>query len=652
VILDNPTALPNVDRPEGGGQLSSTNNTPLVLCRNNFTCVQIPDPNGQAMAVEASAIHADWQACNSYRTRYKVMKSENGEPVRDISSYISQKEIPPEYRGYYRQNTQGCYEEDIKKIPNEWLAANNARENLEGARSYIQHLRTFVDAATACQQDLRGALVKTLSDIHADWYNRNSSWTVSSGVPPTFQDSDIETRYNGARQLFGIAERHGVLTDSTLREAFAGVLQELREEKFAPFSNLSIEGAFLALTHKTGVKPAITGDRHVEEFFDEKMPEYPYEAATDREQEVSTLLPFIKGTFPNIAGVPCENFEFISPPIPPGSGARVYLIKDSGSSTIIAALKVQEGSAGLDEIASTLAAGEEILTDEHFRPVKSLSFGKLGKTGDFFILQEAAKTFEADKTFSGSHDQRLEMTERVGSSLATLHGKFRVWSDPELGVISADLTTFRGNCFYDIRRFNGFLPSGKYDIFQTNDGAGEPYSRDSSEVALKLERLSKRYSDIVELTPHHLSPAITHGDFHGGNIFLTSNSPDSRMIDFGGASWFIGKKIGTGDRGNDVGRMVGNILVEGTRYSLDFEREIEPLIDKLISTYKSQAGLPPNGPEAESFDVSVHFYASRFFAINLADKTGVKFKPLGSEDQEALSVRLRENWSTFLKDLV
>jgi hypothetical protein len=98
--------------------------------------------------------------------------------------------------------------------------------------------------------------------------------------------------------------------------------------------------------------------------------------------------------------------------------------------------------------------------------------------------------------------------------------------------------------------------------------------------------------------------------------------------------------------------MVGNILVEGTRYNLDFEREIKPLIDNLISTYKSQAELPPNGPEAESFDVSVHFYASRFVAINLADKTGVKFKPLGLEDQGALSVRLRKNWSTFLKDLV
>jgi len=598
------------------------------------------------LKAEGDFIHETWQVSNSYRTRYKPMKGADGQPITDIEAYIEQRGIPADYRSYYRKNTGGSFEEDIKRIPNQWLATNNSLENSEGAKSYLENLQRMTAQVPNDVVEAREALLKSLEAIHSEWHQRNASWTVPFGVPDTFQGSGIEARYNGALQYHKIAERHGILVQEVWREAFMQLMSSLVEEKFQPFSEMALSDAYLAIAHKTGMRPAIVGDEHVGKFFKEKLP--PYSSSplpADRQEEPAAILRFLSEHFSEIKGVPAENFELKSPPVPPGSSARIYLVRDKtvARGEVLAVMKIQSSLPGLDEISSTLAAEKEILTSDDFKPVKNLAAGSIG-SDDYFVLQEAAQTFEAEKAVALSASERLQMVQKVASALASMHGSASELNAEEL---KADLITFRGNCFYDIRQMERYL-FGDRAVLRHGVEEGSLAAASATKLTERITKLNEEYSRIVELAPELLCPAVIHGDFHGGNLFIKKENDQSQLIDYGGSTWFIGKKIGTGDRGNDIGRMIGNITVESTRHRLDFQDDVLPLISGLLDTYRQKVNIQEGSPQALALETSILFYANRFVAVNANDSQGKKFQPLPEDTAAALRSRLFNNWEKFL----
>jgi aminoglycoside phosphotransferase (APT) family kinase protein len=596
----------------------------------------------KAMAAEGDFIHHIWQTSNSYKTRYKAMKDAKGNPVTDITAYIAEHNIPAEFRGYYQQTTKGNYEEDIKKIPNQWLASNNSKENSDGAKSYLENLRKITSKQPISTLHAKSLVFEGLRNIHREWYERNSSWTVPYGEPKTFDEANIEAQYNGALQFYKIAERHGVLKDYAWAVGFDAVMQDLVQKKFAPYASMSVVEAYLAMTHKVGTRPAIGGDAHINQFFDNHFTQYDFVMPSDRQQEPQAIHSFLNHI------LPAQNYVISQPSIAPGSTARVYLIFDQPSKAgatrgaPVAVLKIQAGAQGLDEVVSTMAAAKEITSSDNLTPVKTLLFGRF-KGGDYFLIQEVAKNYEADRVFGQNQSTRFDMVHKVAAALATMHGLVREFIvDKEKGInqvkeVSADLTTFRGNGFYDVRQTRNFLTANKGSIgFELEQG-----------VSANMQD----YSRILELTPEILSPTVIHGDFHGGNIFLNDENVKANLIDYSGATWFIGKKIGTGDRGNDVGRMVGNIIVESTRRGLDFNKEIAPAIASLLSEYKRQAHILPNSPQEAAFITSVQFYMNRFIGVNATDLNGKKFKPLNGESLASLHERLKANWILAVKGM-
>ena len=586
------------------------------------TCLEIL---AAADLVEAGDfIHSVWQTSNSYRTRYKPMKAPSGLAITDIDAYILERDIPALYRGYYRRNSDGSFSEDIKQIPNQWLAPNNSTENSLGAQSYLHHLRRLVHSSPSNEEEATSQIQAALRNIHRDWYERNSSWTIPFGEPKTYDEAGIEQRYNGAVQFHRMAEKFQLLEEPLWKIAFNKITSLLVEEKFAPFSHYSVGDAYLAITQKTGARPAITGDPEMAAFFKARIPLYDFTMPdpSHRANESSAVKRFLENHKPELA----KDAKILAPPIPPGSPARIYLIQNQGQ--LVAVIKIQAGLSGLDEIVATVASEKTILATPTFLPVHVWSVGQFAND-DFFLIQEAAKSHEADQSFNLSLSEALATVEKIAFSAAQLHGPFRFYGVDDIKKVGSDLTTFRGNCYYDLRQTESFL---KTDVLKEGP------------LKDRIQTNAHAYAEIVEKEPHILSPAIVHGDFHGGNLFVTENRDTTMLIDYAGASWFIGKEIGTGDRGNDLGRMLGAILVEGTRHKLDWFTRILPLLNRLFSQYLLRVGVSPGSNQEHALKISAQFYLNRFLSVNLSDTVGKKLKPLEGESQQNLLNRLYLNW--------
>jgi hypothetical protein len=599
----------------------------------------------EAMKGEGDFIHLTWQTINSYKTRYKPMKGPDGKPVTDIAEYIRSRNIPAEYRAYYRKTTKGTYEEDIKKIPNQWLASNNSNENSRGAKSYVENLYSLLTDTDVSDANRSTKIVDSLKAIHVDYFKRMEEMDpgASSWAARTFDEAGIEAQYNGAMQYYKIAERHGVLNDPKWMAAFDRVVGDLARAKFEPFKDLSVQDAYLALTTKAGTKPSIEADGHMEKFFGEKLQSYDFAMPAERSKESSAVASFLALKFPRLAS---QELKITAPPVPPGTSARVYLVKGP-SGNLLAVMKIQSGAAGLNEVVSTVTVESMLDNDTaSFKPAKTLGFGKL-QGGDYFTLQEAAHDFEADSTFKSAANSstRQWMVEKVSETLAAVHGPFKNLSPEEAKAKKADLTTFQGNCFYDVRKMTEYFPGGRNDVVAAALQQSVIAAEDVATLINHFQGVTTKYSEIVELRPESLDPTKIHGDYHGGNQFVSARTNSSMLIDYGGVTWFIGKKGGTGDRGNDVGRMLGNILTEATRHRLDFNGETLPLMEKLIRDYKAHTGIVPGSVNETSFDVSVMFYMNRFVAVNAMDLAGKKFKvAVAGDSPSSLRTRLFKNW--------
>lgn len=601
---------------------------------------------------DADLLHRIWQETNSYLSRYKPMATADGKPVTDIAAYIAEHRIPKDYQGYYQKTVKGVYEEDIKGIPNQWLAFSNANENTLGARSYVDHLHTMARTPIRGAGDAVALIYSGLGAIHADWYERNLSWTKPYGEPATFAEAKIDQQYTAAMQLFRIAENYGLLKDATWRQAFDQVMTGLSDQRLQPFKGLSVEDTYLGLMAKAGIRPSIEGDLYLAKHFDSKLPHYGTRFPGHGADESAAVLAFLRRNFPTLKGVPADAYGIFAPPVAPGSDARIFLIKDTrpGAKGLVAVLKIQAGAGGLNEVVATAASEKAVPTQESFTPVRTLGYGAAGN--DYFILQEGALKFEADKVFTLAPDSRQWMTAKVAQALATIHGEYRFYAEGELKAIGDDLKTFKGNAFYDIRKMREQLQGGRFDAFTANEEQGAVSGMMARWISAAITKYTDRYSEIVQTEPHILSPAKTHGDFHGGNIFLNPATDGSMLIDYSGLTFFMGKKIGTGDRANDVGRMLGNILVEGTRHQLDFQNGILPLLKSLYGEYVDAVGVKTRHNEREALRIATIVYLNRFIAINAADLAGKKFKPASAEDSSlALRKRLFQNWVALWQEI-
>lgn len=595
------------------------------------------------------AIHQIWQDTNSYRTRYKDMRI-NGEPVTDKESYLKAHSIPLYYHDYYKltktpKYPEGILQEDIKRIPNSLLCKNNSVENSVGAQSYIQQLGAFLEAVESGEVRAQEALLECLRKIHTDWYERNASWTIPYGEPATYDQSSIETKYNGTRQLFEIAKHFGALEIPEVEAAFFTLMDQLKGEKFSPFLDLSISDSYSAMTRKTGLRPTILGDAHVAEFFDRYFT--PLDFCINRElPEPEQIDRFLQQFFPEINGVPADRFEIKTPSTAPGSGARVYLILDKekeGANRTVAVLKIQTGTRGLDEIVSNVAAFNEVPTSPNFTPVGFLSTGKI-EGNDYFVLLDVARKFEAESVFRRrSFDECTSMVSKAARSLATLHGEALKLEEYSGG----DLTTFKGNCWYDVRQLTRYISMRSGEEASPFEIENLLPQQDRTRLQARLEQVIEQYSDLVENRPALLSPSAVHGDMHGGNLFIADDTDLAMLIDYGGVTWTIGKKFGTGDRGNDLGRFIGSIFVEGVRCGFDSDRETRLLIDAFTQEYLELVGLGDDSARSRALHVSAEFYAHRYIAVNAQDTDGKKYKPVGGESVTELRQKLFDAWVYF-----
>jgi hypothetical protein len=306
-------------------------------------------------------------------------------------------------------------------------------------------------------------------------------------------------------------------------------------------------------------------------------------------------------------------------------------------------LKIQTGTRGLDEIVSNLAAFKEVPSSPNFTPVGFLATGKI-EGDDYFVLLDVAKKFEAESVFRRrSFDDCTSMVSKAARSLATLHGKALDLEEYSGG----DLTTFKGNCWYDVRQLM------RYISIKPGEEAS-PFERENllplqsrAMLQAQLARTIEQYSDLVENRPAYLSPSAVHGDMHGGNLFIADDTELAMLIDYGGVTWTIGKKFGTGDRGNDLGRFIGSIFVEGVRCGFDSERETRFFIDSLMREYLQLVGIETDSARARSLVISAEFYAHRYIAVNAQDTSGKKYKPLYGETVTELRQRLFDAWVGF-----
>lgn len=119
------------------------------------------------------------------------------------------------------------------------------------------------------------------------------------------------------------------------------------------------------------------------------------------------------------------------------------------------------------------------------------------------------------------------------------------------------------------------------------------------------------------------------------------------VIDFGSATWALAKsgQPGTGDPGNDLGRMIGHLIAEDIR-----RPQITPVIfakaREFYYDYLVAAGITVGSKNERILAASVDFYIHRYFAIQASDIAGKKFKSK-HVSQEVLLNRLLDYWGRF-----
>lgn len=367
---------------------------------------------------------------------------------------------------------------------------------------------------------------------------------------------------------------------------------------------------------------------------------------------------------------PGEDFELWEPETPPGSGANVYLVRSKPGGRVISALKIDRTQRDKDhnhdalfEVLTNLA-GEAFLLHPRAKGLSAasnLALGQLAKDPDeYFLLESAAQGRDLDHWMGpkrSEEDQKAALRSSA-ALFAALHA-----SRSPFGAASSSTSTqsngnvnqawdeFKGGVDYDLKQAERRLVFKGQDA---KDPKKDPVAfavhekRLTEEQGVKLrERIADSiaaYRTLVFAEPPRGPPkgihgSYTHGDAHGGNIFIhlegakegakeggqhAQNQVRSEFIDYGTLVWSIGKGAGVGDPANDVGRMVGHLEVEALKAGVKAKDASQKAI-VFLKDYKEVAGIQKGSEEEKNFDTAVDFYRTRYFGIQSNDREGVKF---------------------------
>jgi hypothetical protein len=409
-------------------------------------------------------------------------------------------------------------------------------------------------------------------------------------------------------------------------------LKRLWEKLLAPFDGKPLEESYLALIYMKGIKPSLTSE--LTEFFAAKVEkkkkiEVLPDAGDPSEYRQEFFRKHLYADIISALGL-AGDFTLSLPATPAGSGAQVFLVRDAKGG-VVGALKIQsKESGGLDELLSSLSM-ETFLSQN--RPdvniVKVADYGILNDESYFTIITPA-RSKDIDGWLHSKPSEKMQalLIEKAAKMTADLHrsnsndGNSNGVTPPKLSKFIME--TFKGNSLYDVHWMRDFIHSQKLEIRGEQIGMSpELVNVLESKVALSVDEYERDLDNNVQL----FRRTTTHGDYHGGNIFFDAEHSLATMIDYGGIAWTIAKDnhAGTGDPGNDLGRLMAHILLEdvkdGTYKIISYNK-----LKLFYSHYLNFMSISLHSPEELVLRRSVNMFINRYFAIQCGDVSGTKFK--------------------------
>ncbi len=574
----------------------------------------------------ANILQEAWQANNTYQTRYKLMLDENFKPITDFEAFVKDHKVPEKYREFYRPNSDGNYEEDLKGVPNRFLSHGSLSKNLIGSRSILRQVAELLVAAPGSVDKAYELVIDALQVTHQDWMNMNP-W--AKGVRPEhIRDLVPDLGLTNASGPYSLFQKYMDFSDPfhlRILEAFHRHQFNLQKKRVAGFGNDTIEAVYLDIVLKKGVKVPI--DSYLEHFLDSKMKTVKIKDTISINAKSSDVAPkYLEALGSNIRSALGIDgaFQLKAPDTPPGSGARAYLVIDS-KGQVVGALKVQNKNhpkpmAGLDELLSALTV-EKFIREN--RPgvdiARTLDYGLLSDSS-YFSIVEPAKSKDLDGWLKSLDNplRESQILETSAKALVDLH------RPPGIPMASNDtFDIFKGNSLYEVRKLREYVNADGLQKSTIELGVSESLV---SQVRDNVKQAVERYEGDLDRQLVNFGPATVHGDFHGGNIFYNERARKATMIDYGTLSWTIAfdKRTGTGDPANDLGRIMGHFLVEDLKKNQlsneTFDRARDFYRDYILS-----AGIEIGSKKETVLRDSVLFYLNRYFAIQAGDLHGDKF---------------------------
>lgn len=529
-------------------------------------------------------LHRLWQESTTYPARFKPVQL-YGSSVSNLPEYLMKNKIPKEYHQFYSLDHNGKVIEDITKIPNKYLAANNQAANIAGAKSYLDSIKKFQGQRFASPADADTFLRAELQNIHSNWLKENP-WAVGT-YAAKWEDLPPDLQLTNLYPLKKMFEKYSLdnpelknLSDQTFssleksikntQKAIGDVESKIEVSRYKDLDKGDVVDGFIKLSDASGSKFNPEASHYSKDYFRGRLedaktgkivPPKPGSGAKELDtyyDQVFREAIFKQSDFP---GKNVADLQLIAPGTPPGSGARVYLIKDNATKSIVGAYKIQV-KGGLDEILSSVAA-ERIISERSpsTNLAKNIAYGRIADRDEFFVLQSAAAGSDLDGIISKSAQPKVDAAI---DSAAKIFSDFHVESRGKSALSGSEKAVFRDNALYEVRSFD----SNVIGDYKKSPGSvaglldsGELSAKQASEIKKKMESVSRGYQEVITKNPELLNPTLTHGDAHGGNIFIDQNNKGT-LIDYGTSLWSVSTRAGNavGDPGNDVGRMVGHLV--------------------------------------------------------------------------------------------
>ena len=351
------------------------------------------------------------------------------------------------------------------------------------------------------------------------------------------------------------------------------------------------------------------------------------------------------------------DFNLTLPSTPAGSGAQVFLVRD-GQKNVVGALKIQarykdkyNPNNGLDELLSTLSVESYLsINKPDVQYAKVSDFGILNEN-TYFSIMKPAKNRDLDSWFNSQPEAELQnlIIKQTAIMTASLHHTHEnsngTNNDLDSKPLNFILDTFKGNSLYDIHWMRDFLDSKKLAT------RGKNINYKSEQITVlnnKIQNAIDDYERDLDTNLELFHRTVTHGDFHGGNIFYDPITNKTTLIDYGGITWTIakGNHEGTGDPGNDLGRLLAHLLLEDIKTGSYNSSTSYNKLKLFYTSYLKNSGIEIGTKEESILLHSVTLFFHRYFAIQCSDLTGTKFNSKNITSESLLNTFL-DAWLEF-----